>query len=374
MRDQPACQRGMADTTILLNGFNIIGSPQTNTNASGGGELMIHDGEAVFEDDDIIVMLVENVTEDGSLTGDSVIVGLIVYDNATDYYYGTAKYTYDTSPGAGVDVGSGRNAMGDSYLQVDATNLISTDTGAPVLEDLTIAAGIDILDLLENTSGPIEVGTIQDIDTDGDGTPDTTGDGLFSSDINALAVICFARGTLIETPGGPVPVEALEVGDMVNTLDSGPQPLRWIGSCRTDGTGHNAPVLIRRGAMGNVRDLLVSPNHRMMVRGPRAELLFGASEVLVAAKYLVDGDGIAVHPMREIEYFHFLLDRHEIVFAEACAAETLYPGRQSLRAVTDDARAEIIELFPEIAKLDSIGPMSRPALRAYEAQALRAIA
>lgn len=75
----------MADTTLLLNGFSIIGDPHTNTNASQGGNLMIHGGSAVFEGDDIIVFLVEGATEDGVLTDDSVIVGVIVYDNASDY-------------------------------------------------------------------------------------------------------------------------------------------------------------------------------------------------------------------------------------------------------------------------------------------------
>lgn len=364
----------MANTTILLNGFSIIGDPRTNTNASGGGELMIHDGEAVFEDDDIVVMLVEGANPDGSLNDTSVIVGLIVYDSASDYYYDTPKYTYDTAPGAGVSVDTGRAGMGDTYLQVDASNLTSTDAGAPVLDELVIAAGIDILDTLENSKGPIEVGTVQDIDTDGDGIPDDTGDGVFSGSVNALAVICFARGTLIETPAGPRPVETLKAGDLVNTLDNGPQPLRWIGSRVVDASGHNAPIHICRGALDNVRDLLVSPNHRMIRRGVNAELLFGQSEVLVAAKHLVDGRNIRVLPMAEIEYFHFLLDRHEIVFAEACAAETLYPGRQSLLSVTDEARNEIIELFPELANMESIGPLSRPVLRQYEAQALAAVA
>ena len=49
------------------------------------------------------------------------------------------------------------------------------------------------------------------------------------------------------------------------------------------GAGAGAPVLIPAGALGNTRDLLVSQQHRMLVTGWRAELMFGEPEVLVAA-------------------------------------------------------------------------------------------
>ena len=360
----------MASTTILLNGFSIIGDPNVNSNASGGGELMIHDGEAVFEADDIIVMTVENANPDGSLNDDSIITGLIVYDNASDYLNDIELYTYTTAPGEEIDVDDGRNHMGDTYLNIDASTLVSSDAGAPTLGEMTIAAGVDILSALDASTGPLEIGTFTDIDSDGDGTPDIIGDGAFSSDVNFVAVICFARGTLIETPSGPRPVESLKPGVLVNTLDNGAQPIRWIGSKRVPAVGKLAPICIQRGALGNVRDLLVSPNHRMLVRGADAQLLFGTNEVLIAAKHLVNDRTIRPVPMREIEYFHFLTDQHDIVFAEACPAETLYPGKQSLDTVSDEAAAEIISLFPELEFSDYDEPLIRPELARYEAQAL----
>ena len=88
----------MADTTLLLNGFSIIGNPQSNTNASNGGNLFIHGGTAVFEADDIIVFTVTNVTANGTLTDNSVVTGVIVYDNATDYYYDIPNSTIPVPP------------------------------------------------------------------------------------------------------------------------------------------------------------------------------------------------------------------------------------------------------------------------------------
>ena len=50
-----------------------------------------------------------------------------------------------------------------------------------------------------------------------------------------------------------------------------------------------APVHVRANTFGEHADLIVSPEHRILVRDPVAELLFGDTEVLVAAKYLVNG-------------------------------------------------------------------------------------
>ena len=68
----------MANTTLLLNGFSIIGDPQTtNANASQGGQFMIHEGTAVFEADDIVVFHVIGANADGSLNENSVIVAQV---------------------------------------------------------------------------------------------------------------------------------------------------------------------------------------------------------------------------------------------------------------------------------------------------------
>ena len=358
----------MPDTTLLLNGFSILGFPNTNSNASNGGEFMVHDGEEVFEADDIVVFHVEDANADGSFNADTIITGVTVYDNAYDYYHDIPLYTYSGT----AETDLGRNNMGDSYLEFDATPLTSTDPGAPVLDALALFPGVDIFTVMETTNGPYEIPTTQDIDLDGDGviSPDEEGDGVFSSDLNALVSICFRAGTLIETPGGARAIETLKEGDLVNTLDAGPQPISWIGGSKTLASGPNAPVRIRAGALGNVRDLWVSQNHRMLITGARAELLFGQSQVLVAAKHLVDDDAIRVLPGGEVEYWHFLFDTHHIVFAEACPCESLFPGKQTLDLVSDAERDEIVALLPALQVIDFPEPLSRYSLKSYEAVAL----
>lgn len=48
--------------------------------------------------------------------------------------------------------------------------------------------------------------------------------------VDIVTVPCFAAGTMIRTPAGDVAIETLRVGELVMTLDGGPQPVRWIGS------------------------------------------------------------------------------------------------------------------------------------------------
>jgi hypothetical protein len=139
-------------------------------------------------------------------------------------------------------------------------------------------------------------------------------------------VICFAAGTLIDTPAGPRPVETLAAGDPVLTLDHGPQPVRSVWRGDRPGIGPYTPVRIAAGVLGATRDVLVSRNHRVLVRHPQVELLFGFPEALVMAKSLASGTAVRAEPRPAVTYVHLFLDRHEIVMADGVPCETFFPG------------------------------------------------
>ena len=183
-------------------------------------------------------------------------------------------------------------------------------------------------------------------------------------------VVCFSAGTIIETAEGEVAIESLQVGDLVRTADHDYQPIRWIGSTKVAATGSVAPILIKAGALGNARDLRVSPQHRMLLGGWQAEMLFGDAEVLVAAKHLVNDQTILRVEGGEVEYFHMLFDTHEIVFAEGAASESFHPGQIGWGALAEDARAEILALFPELEQnqFGAYGTSARRTLKAHEAK------
>lgn len=197
--------------------------------------------------------------------------------------------------------------------------------------------------------------------------------------VSITILICVARGTLIETETGPVPVETLAVGDRVVTFDGPTQPIRWIGSRLL--TGHEMardpslkPIRISAHALGPdapSRDLLVSPQHRVLLDGWRAELLFAEGQVLVPAKTLVNDHSITVeHAAREVEYFHLLFDSHEIILTEGLPTESFFPGDHAMDELDRAARDEILRLFPQLQGAHGYGEPARPSLRAWEARVL----
>lgn len=194
--------------------------------------------------------------------------------------------------------------------------------------------------------------------------------------VTIATVPCFVAGTMIRTEAGQRRVETLVPGDLIWTMDHGMQPLRWIGQRRVAAVGAFAPVHVRAGTFGDHADLVVSPQHRILVRDPLADLVFGTPEVLVAAKHLVDGVQVQSIEGGEVTYVHLLFDRHEIVMSNGLATESFLPGPQTVEAFEDDIRAEIAALFPEL-DLDTgegYGEAARQILKRHEARLLRGVA
>ncbi|WP_444451466.1 Hint domain-containing protein [Rhodobacter capsulatus] len=194
-------------------------------------------------------------------------------------------------------------------------------------------------------------------------------------------VPCFTPGTLIATPKGERLVEELREGDRILTRDNGIQEIRWIG--RRDmnraeliAAPHLKPVLIKAGSLGNglpERDMLVSPNHRMLVANERTALYFEEHEVLVAAKHLIDNRGVKAVETLGTSYIHFMFDRHEVVLANGAWTESFQPGDQTLDGLGNAQRAEIMELFPELRSREGIENYgaARKILKKHEATLLQ---
>ncbi len=190
-------------------------------------------------------------------------------------------------------------------------------------------------------------------------------------DVPDLGPPCFVSGTLIDTPNGRVAVESLQVGDRVATVDHGPQVIRWIGARQIAGNGAFAPIRFAAGAMGNDRAMYLSPQHRVLLQGWRAEMLFGEEQVLVGAKHLINDASIRPAPRRDVTYHHILFDQHELVWSDGCITESFFPG-DCILSGDPEMRAEIGELFPELLQ-DSAGSRSETArlvLKGYEARAV----
>lgn len=176
---------------------------------------------------------------------------------------------------------------------------------------------------------------------------------------------CFTLGTRILTDKGDIPVEALEPGDQVMAADGTFHTLRLslsrvLRHSELRRMPQLRPVRIVAGAIGHGlprRDLLVSRQHRMLTDSPIAERMFGTRNVLISAIRLTALPGVYCDDtVTDVTYFHLVFDQHVTLFAEGAPSESLFTGPQALAAMPDEARQELLLLFPDIDASAAAGP------------------
>ncbi|MEP2955424.1 MAG: Hint domain-containing protein [Sulfitobacter sp.] len=278
--------------------------------------------------------------------------------------------------GAGVDVMTG-GADQDSFVNVNAGDDVDGGSAGVDYDTLDLRGSAPEGGRLEvtYTSDDREDGFVDYFNEDG-----SDAGRLNFVEIENVIIPCFTPGTKIATPRGEVRVEALEVGDRVITRDNGIQTIRWVGAREMTGAefemaAHLKPVLIRKGALGNAlpeRDMMVSPNHRVLVANEKTALYFEEREVLVAAKHLTGMEGIDVVEVSGTTYIHVMFDRHEVILSDGTWTESFQPGDMSLAGIGEEQRNEILELFPELATQDGIEgyTAARRSLKKHEASLL----
>ncbi|SEO27336.1 Hemolysin-type calcium-binding repeat-containing protein [Pseudorhodobacter antarcticus] len=305
------------------------------------------------------------------LYGDSGNDTLFGGTGADTIYDGTGLDTLTGGLGADVIV-----ASGDAYLNTDfdATSGVGdTDSTNNDYVDLalfyntTTLAAWNAANPTKKFKTPLE---LLRFDQKNNGIFNQTGDlqiqnsgvavNSFTMTTENTGIICFATGARISTPNGMVAVEDLSVGDLVLTSDNGFKKIRWIG-CRKlayaelQRNDMLLPVRIRAGAMGNglpERDLVVTRQHRVLIKSPIAETMFGDSEVLIPAKDLRGLDGIETLSISKgIEYWHILFDEHQLIFSENMRTESFFLGPQAVLMLRPAAIEELRFLFPDLEKV-----------------------
>lgn len=221
---------------------------------------------------------------------------------------------------------------------------------------------------------PDDLATQAEMDSFGNGAIDVQ-----NVDTSTGGAVCFAAGMHILTPKGDVRVENLKVGDLVLTLDHGPQPILWISQSEHVWPGsaeNDLPVLIPRGALGldvPRRDLVVSQQHKVLLSDTNASLPFSDVQVLAPAKGMTLLPGIRVMKgKRRVVYYHILLEGHEILISEGLETESFYPGATALKFLRTPQQKEIFSLFPglEDDRAGGYGPQARRCLTYAQTKAL----
>lgn len=261
----------------------------------------------------------------------------------------------------------------DGFVDVNATS--STDFGA-----LTVDSVYSVNGDTNNTTDALGIVGSQFAFTDDGSVPSEANRAQFFNPgigLDIPGLVCFALGTMILTQTGPRPIEVLKIGDKVATLDHGLQAIRWIGLRHVSVAEMIAEPKLRAipfkaSAFGNGiprRDLVVSQQHRILVRSKIAQRMFGVDEVFSAAKHLLELDGADIaEDILSLTYFHVMCDEHEILDAEGAMAESLYTGQESIKAMTADARDEIAMVFGTAPYLNR--PTARMALKGRHAKQL----
>jgi hypothetical protein len=224
-------------------------------------------------------------------------------------------------------------ALNTGVIQIDDTGVL---LGGPTTQTITDVANGNEFVIPDASFAVGDTVTLDEnshvLTVDQGSTPVFTMDNIFleagatnsfvaSGDI--IQAVCYARGTMIRTLDGELPVEKLRPGKQVMTLVDGQeisQTVTWLGHRRIGLSGHPrpetvAPIRIQRDAFAAGmphRDLMVSPDHAIFVDGK-----------LICARQLVNGTTIRQETgWTAVDYYHVELDQHAILLAEGLPAES----------------------------------------------------
>lgn len=196
--------------------------------------------------------------------------------------------------------------------------------------------------------------------------------------------VCFLPGTMIATPDGPRAVESLQPGDFVCVAKGKPAKVFWVAKSHFTYAEmlQNAalrPVCIDAGSLAPgvpARDLWVSQQHRIALRGWQVEMLTASDAAFAHAKHLAPQPGIPGREWRDgVDYVHLMFDRHHIVEANGAEAESLFLGDQALDSLGAEARAELDQILEAKPWLKPrFAQTALPTLKAHEAQTWRKMA
>jgi len=181
------------------------------------------------------------------------------------------------------------------------------------------------------------------------------------------AFAAFARGTLINTPRGPVAVEDLWPGDIVTTENAGPQTLLWKGATtllpNVPGQHPDMGALTRisAGSLGPNRpfpDLMLGPVARLFEPAPAEDFEIGATGILRPVRERIDGDAIfEIVPPSAVRVFHLCFAGHCRIMANGIEVESFHPGRYEALGLSGDLLQLYLSMFPHVTSIRDFGPM-----------------
>lgn len=348
-----------------LSGTETIGFRELNPQNNSVGVLL----------DNVQISLTQTDIDNSAFTFDDTLDGgagsdTIYGQEGDDFIIGGTGADY-LEGGIGADTfsfadNSGSDTIGDFQIgqdTIDVSGLTNADGDAVTVDDVTVISdGEDGTILIFPNGEQIRFHAVDPsfFQTD--------------EDLNEVGIPCFVAGTRIATPHGFARVEDLAIGDALVTYPTAKAATssarilrifqRKLSAVDLAASARLRPIRIAAGALGcglPERDLWVSRQHRMLLRSRIAERMFGVEEVLMPAIKLVGLPGITVdESVSEVTYFHILMPKHEVIFAEGAPTESLFTGPGAFDALSPEARVEILTLFPELGESGAAPMPARP--------------
>lgn len=123
-----------------------------------------------------------------------------------------------------------------------------------------------------------------------------------------------AKGTIVLTLDGEIPVEHLNAGDRVITRDTGIATLRAVHMREVTFTPYKISA-DRLGEGRPVADTFVAADQHILVRGLLAKALYDTDSAMVPVSRLADGEYIAKCPEQTLRIYELEFDAAHVVYA-----------------------------------------------------------
>ncbi len=163
-------------------------------------------------------------------------------------------------------------------------------------------------------------------------------------------------GTMVSTTDGPRAIERLRVGDMVQTKNSGPLPVRAIVMQDLPAMGHTTPVVVRAPYFGLDKDIVVARDQRILFTGFEAEYNLGVNAALLEAHHFFDHLAASrVEEKRSTIFFQLLIDTHECIQISGAWVDSLFVGN--------------LKKFPEILASTSLSEIPLAVVPIHKSRA-----